>query len=165
MKKIVSFTLGKISLALLIISCQSPIKKETPPDVLWYDQPAADWNEALPLGNGKLGVMVFGNTSNERIQLNDDSLWPLDREDWNEPEGNKQDIEEIRTLLFNGQNEAADNLFLEKFSRKKVVRSHQTLGDLFLNFNHQNITDYRRELNISDAISTISYKSNGNKIT
>ena len=64
MKKIVSFTLGKISLALLIISCQSPIKNETHPDVLWYDQPAADWNEALPLGNGKLGVMVFGNTSN-----------------------------------------------------------------------------------------------------
>ena len=165
MKKIVSFTFGKISLALLIISCQSLIKNETPHDVLWYDQPAADWNEALPLGNGKLGVMVFGNTSNERIQLNDDSLWPLDREDWNEPEGNKQDIEEIRTLLFNGQNEAADNLFLEKFSRKKVVRSHQTLGNLFLNFDHQNITDYRRELNISDAISTISYKSNGNKIT
>ena len=81
MKKHVSFFLGKISLALLIISCQSPIKNETPPDVLWYDLPAANWNEALPLGNGKLGVMVFGNTSNERIQLNDDSLWPLDHED------------------------------------------------------------------------------------
>ena len=166
MKKYGYFFFGNFSLALFLICCQPPIKNETPSDdVLWYDQPAAEWNEALPLGNGKLGVMVFGNTSNERIQLNDDSLWPLDREDWNEPGGGKQDIDKIRALLFNGENEAADNLFLEKFSRKKVVRSHQTLGDLFLNFDHQNITDYRRELNISSAISTISYKSNGNKIT
>lgn len=58
--------------------------------ILWYTQPAQNWNEALPLGNGKLGVMVFGNTANERIQLNDDSMWPADSENWTEPKGNKK---------------------------------------------------------------------------
>jgi len=134
-------------------------------DILWYNQPANKWEEALPLGNGKLGVMVFGKTTNERIQLNDDSMWPADNEAWNEPEGNKEDLAAIRKLLFKGENAAADNMFVEKFSRKSVVRSHQTLGDLFIDFDHKNITDYRRELNISNATATISYKSNGNLIT
>lgn len=64
--------------------------------ILWYDQPAKEWEEALPLGNGRLGVMVFGKTSSERIQLNDDSLWPGDH-NWNEPGGNKEDLKRIRT--------------------------------------------------------------------
>ena len=134
-------------------------------DVLWYNQPAQKWVEALPLGNGRLGVMVFGKTSNERIQLNDDSMWPANNADWDEPDGNEKDIENIRKLLFNGKNTDADKLFVEKFSRKKVVRSHQTLGDLFIDFNHKNISDSRRELNISNATSTVSYKSDGNLIT
>ncbi len=134
-------------------------------DLIWYDQPAKTWNEALPLGNGKLGVMVFGNTSGERIQLNDDSMWPGINPDWNEPEGNEDDLKKIRSLLFEGNNEEADKLFVDKFSRKTIVRSHQTLGDLFIDFDHQNISDYRRELNISNATSLVSYKSNGSLIT
>ncbi len=134
-------------------------------DLLWYNTPAKAWEESLPLGNGKLGIMVFGKTSNERIQLNDDSIWPSDNKDWNEPDGNKDDLKKIRELLFEGKNADADKLFVDKFSRKTVVRSHQTLGDLFIDFDHKNITDYRRELNISDATSTVSYKSDGNLIT
>ncbi|WMI64634.1 glycoside hydrolase family 95 protein [Aestuariibaculum sp. YM273] len=129
--------------------------------LLWYDQPASNWNEALPLGNGKIGVMVFGNTTNERIQLNDDSMWPGNDPDWIEPEGNKEDLEHIRELLFKGNNEAADSLFVAKFSNKTIVRSHQTLGDLFIDFKHDNITDYRRELNLENATSQVSFKSNG----
>ena len=147
----------------LLIACNPQRKAKE--DLLWYNQPAKNWNEALPLGNGKLGVMVFGNTSIERIQLNDDSMWPNESADWNEPEGNKKDLEKIRTLLFAGNNEEADSLFVEKFSRKGVIRSHQTLGDLFIDLDHQNITDYKRELNISTASSKISYKSNGFLIT
>ena len=140
-------------------------EKKINDDLLWYNQPAKNWNEALPLGNGKLGVMVFGNTTTERIQLNDDSMWPADSGDWTEPEGNKKDLKEIRELLFDGKNEEADKLFVDKFSRKKIVRSHQTLGDLFIAFDHQNISDYRRELNISNATATVTYKSNGSLIT
>ncbi len=132
--------------------------------VLWYKQPAQIWEEALPLGNGRIGVMVFGKTSNERIQLNDDSMWPGSN-GWDEPAGNKEDLQKIRDYLFVGDNKSADELFVEKFSRKGVTRSHQTLGDLHLDFKHENITDYRRELNISNAISTVSYKSNGALIT
>ncbi|MBX2843243.1 MAG: glycoside hydrolase family 95 protein [Flammeovirgaceae bacterium] len=153
---------------LFLFACnvQEEIKEEKPHEaILWYKQPAADWNEALPLGNGKLGVMVFGNTSSERIQLNDDSMWPADINDWDEPEGNKEDLEEIRKLLFEGNNPEADKLFVEKFSQKGVVRSHQTLGDLFIDFDHDNVSEYKRELNIDKAISTVSYKSNGKLIT
>ncbi|NVK51451.1 MAG: glycoside hydrolase family 95 protein [Flavobacteriaceae bacterium] len=157
--------LSKFSFLLLItllISCKKQI--HTKNLTLWYLQPAKNWNEALPLGNGKLGVMVFGKTTNERIQLNDDSLWPADL-DWDEPSGTKDDLNTIRQLLFKGQNDKADALFVEKFSRKSVVRSHQTLGDLFLDFKHNNISEYKRELNISNATSTVSYKSNGKRIT
>lgn len=129
--------------------------------LIWYNQPANNWNEALPLGNGKIGVMVFGNTTNERFQLNDDSMWPGNDPDWTDPEGTKADLDNIRQLLFEGNNEAADSLFVAKFSNKTIVRSHQTLGDLFIEFNHDNITDYRRELDIENATSSVSFKSNG----
>jgi len=155
-----------IIVLILLLGCNSGNQKEdVKEDLLWYKQSANKWEEALPLGNGTLGVMVFGKTSNERFQLNDDSMWPADSEEWNEPAGNKQDLEAIRNLLFKGDNAAADEMFVEKFSRKKVVRSHQTLGDLFIDFDHKKITDYRRELNISNATANISYKSNGNLIT
>lgn len=68
---------------------------------LWYDQPAEIWEEALPLGNGRLGAMVFGDPINERIQLNDDSLWPHSI-GWDEPEGTPKDLSEIRKHLING---------------------------------------------------------------
>ena len=158
-------------LLINIIIIQSCIKKDKDSShtnneqILWYNQPAEIWEEALPLGNGRLGVMVFGNTSNEHIQLNDDSMWPSDNDAWNEPEGNKEDLNNIRALLFNGENTKADSLFVDKFSRKTVVRSHQTMGDLFIDFDHKNITDYRRELNISNATSSVSYKSDGSLIT
>ncbi|MEN8186837.1 MAG: glycoside hydrolase family 95 protein [Bacteroidota bacterium] len=133
-------------------------------DILWFNKPAKEWEEALPLGNGRLGVMVFGKTSEERIQLNDDSMWPADL-GWGEAEGNKQDIQDIRELLFSGKNAEADSLFVDKFSRKTILRSHQTLGDLYIDFNHKRISDYRRELNISKAIAKVSYKADGDLIT
>ncbi len=151
-----------VILAFMSLACGMPKKQEE--HILWYTQPAQNWNEALPLGNGKLGVMVFGNTANERIQLNDDSMWPADSEDWTESKGNKKDLDRIRALLFEGKNEEADKFFVENFSNKKVIRSHQTLGDLFMDIDHKSISDYRRELNISNAISTVSYKSDGKLI-
>ncbi len=95
-------------LAFLFFACTPQEKLKE--DLLWYQQPANNWNEALPMGNGKLGVMIFGNTSTERIQLNDDSMWPADSEQWDEPDGNKNDLNEIRELLFAGNNTEADQL-------------------------------------------------------
>jgi alpha-L-fucosidase 2 len=133
-------------------------------DLLWYSSPAENWNEALPLGNGRIGVMVFGDTAVERIQLNDDSMWPAD-DQWNEPAGTSGDLDEIRKLLINGMNTEADRLFVEKFSNKTVVRSHQTLGDLFIDLGHTDITEYRRDLDIGSAVSTVSYRTKGELFT
>ncbi|WP_211223785.1 glycoside hydrolase family 95 protein [Gaetbulibacter saemankumensis] len=152
-----------IIFAFMFVGCTAQdVKNE---DILWYRSPAKSWNEALPLGNGKLGAMVFGKTSAERIQLNDDSMWPGDMEDWTEPEGTQEDLEKIRALLFEGKQSEADQLFVDKFSRKTIVRSHQTMGDLFIDFDHQDISDYRRELNLNKALATVSYKSGGSLVT
>ncbi|MEN8121642.1 MAG: glycoside hydrolase N-terminal domain-containing protein [Bacteroidota bacterium] len=131
---------------------------------LWYSQPAQNWEEALPLGNGRLGVMVFGKTSNEHIQLNDDSMWPGEA-GWDNAEGTKADLDTIRELLFQNKNVKADKFLVAKFSRNKVKRSHQTLGDLFIQFNHENITNYKRKLSLNNAISKVSYKTNGKLVT
>ncbi len=146
-----------------ICSCRQNTNEATN-HVLWYQQPAENWNQALPIGNGRLGAMVFGKTDTERIQLNDDSMWPADL-GWDEPAGSEDDLQAIRQLLFDGKHQEADAMFVEKFSRKSVVRSHQTMGDLWLDLKHDNISDYRRELDINTAISTTSYKTNGHQFS
>ncbi len=146
-----------------ICSCRQNTNEATN-HVLWYQQPAENWNQALPIGNGRLGAMVFGKTDTERIQLNEDSMWPADL-GWDEPDGNKDDLQAIRQLLFDGKHQEADAMFVDRFSRKSVVRSHQTMGDLWLNLKHDNISDYRRELDINTAISTTSYKTNGHQFS
>lgn len=164
------FLPGFWSLCVIVLiafsSCSNKVENNRLPGehVLWYEQPAQKWEEALPLGNGRLGVMVFGNPSEERIQLNDDSMWPADK-GWDEPAGNENDLEQIRELLKVGKHVEADALFVEKFSRKRVVRSHQTLGDLHLGFQHENITDYRRDLDLQTATATVSYRTDGQLVT
>jgi alpha-L-fucosidase 2 len=165
-KKITCLTL------LFILSCTTPASHNQPSgnnttseDILWYDAPPEDWNSALPLGNGRLGAMVFGHPGRERIQLNDDSMWPGEDAPWEEPAGTPEDLQRIRELLFAGENKEADRLFVEQFSNKTIVRSHQTLGDLFIDLGHDRITDYRRELNLSEGVVTVSYRTNGHAVT
>ena len=132
--------------------------------VLWYDKPAAVWEDALPVGNGRIGAMVFGYTDTERIQLNDDSLWPADQ--WqDDPDGTPDDLNRIRQLLIERRHGEADEMMVEKFSRKDIVRSHQTLGELYMELNHDQVTEYRRELDLSRALSTVSYRTSGDLVT
>ena len=154
-----------LSFILIAIGCN----KVTVPDItnsqlLWYKEAAAVWEEALPLGNGRIGAMVFGDPHTERIQLNDDSLWPNDL-GWDHPSGTPDDLAQIRSLLIKGDIQTVDSLLVEKFSRKTVVRSHQTLGDLTIKLNHNKISDYKRSLNLNEAVATVTYKSDGNKVT
>ena len=132
-------------------------------DILWYESPAESWDHALPVGNGRLGAMVFGDPGKERIQLNEDSLWP-GGPDWGNSKGTPQDLAEIRNLVENGQFHLADSLIVERFSYKGVARSHQTMGDLFIEYKNENITDYRRDLNLEKAIVTTTYKADGHEI-
>lgn len=144
----------------LLFSCSKPEHNTPDDDILWYPQPASVWEEALPIGNGRIGAMVFGDPVTDHLQLNDDSLWPADL-GWEAPDGRPEDLQQIRELLLEGRNAEADALFVEKFSNKSVVRSHQTLGDLYIDLNHSDITDYRRDLNIGNATAGVSYKTGG----
>ncbi len=125
---------------------------------LWYNQPARKWTEALPIGNGRLGAMVFGGTTHERIQLNEDTIWagppvPQDRV------GAYKHIAEARKLIFEGKYSEAQRIMQKEVMGQRISpRSHQTLGDLRLRFPpSQKITEYRRELDLDTGIARVTY--------
>ncbi|AUS04352.1 glycoside hydrolase family 95 protein [Pseudotamlana carrageenivorans] len=131
---------------------------------LWYTSPAEDWNNALPVGNGRLGAMVFGNPIHERIQLNEDSMWPGSAE-WPNSKGSPEDLAEIRALIKAGEVHLADSLIVERFSYKAVARSHQTMGDLFIDFEDKKVSNYTRTLNLTEAFASSNYEMDGYKVT
>lgn len=126
---------------------------------LWYKEPAAEWNEALPIGNGRLGGMIFGTIGREHVQLNEDSVWyggPVDR---NNPDA-LENLPKIRALLFEGKINQAERLAALALSgTPEGQRHYQPLGDLFLNFYHDEgkAEDYCRELDIDSSIARVSY--------
>ena len=127
--------------------------------VLWYKQPAKEWIEALPIGNGRMGAMVFGKPDHERIQLNDNTLWDGHPQDTTNPEALKH-LPEVRRLLFEGKNNEATQL-ADKYlmGNPKGVKSYQTLGDLWIDTGHgEKVEDYRRELDLETGIVTVSYR-------
>ena len=131
---------------------------------LWYQQPAKEWNEALPVGNGRLGAMVFGRVEQELIQLNEESLWAGKNIDINNPEGPKH-LKEIQRFLLEGENgkayELSDKYLLSTPPR---LRSYQTLGDILIDFGEQgNYKSYKRELNLKTGIATTTYEISGVK--
>jgi alpha-L-fucosidase 2 len=145
-----------LSLAILLIFLSCSKEVEQPELKIWYKQPAADWNHALPVGNGRLGAMVFGDSNHERIQLNEDSMWP-GGPDWGNSKGTPEDLEYIRTLIDEGKVHESDKEIVERFSYKSIVRSHQTLGDLFIDFGNQETENYSRWLSLDSAMATASY--------
>ena len=136
--------------------------QQSPRQVLFYHHPAREWNQALPLGNGRLGAMVFGNVNAERIQLNENTLWMGGPRDTNNPDALKH-LAEVRRLLFAGLPVEAYAV-AEKYSMGRPFRleSYQTLGDLRLTFDHEGTpTDYRFELDIDSAIARLTYRLGG----
>ena len=126
---------------------------------LWYRQPALDWNGALPVGNGRLGAMVFGRVNDERIQLNEDSLWDGGQRDTTNPEALNA-LAEVRQLLFAGKNFEASKLAQKMMGVPERVKSYQTLGDLRLFFpKFTNVLNYRRELDLNTGIARVSFQS------
>ena len=116
---------------------------------LWYRRPAAQWVEALAFGNGRLGGMIYGRIENERIQLNENTLWaagPYDPSNTNALAA----LPEARRLVFAGQYQEAEKFIHENMMSKPLREMpYQTLGDLVLNFPEtRNIENYRRELNL-----------------
>ena len=130
--------------------------------VLWYDKPANVWLEALPLGNSKLGAMVFGKTDVEEIQLNEETFWSGGPHN-NNSTSSIYYLNEVRSLIFQGKEKEAENLINKEFVKGPHGMRFLTLGSLKLDFGHKDAKNYRRELNLNNAVSTVSYTANGVK--
>jgi len=130
--------------------------------ILWYAQPARKWDEALPVGNGRLGAMVFGEPGSERVQLNEQTIWTGGPYDPNRP-GGPEALPEIRRLVFAGKFFDAEELFGKSMLGKPVEQmKYQPLGNLVIEFpGHASATDYRRQLDLDRAIAEVSYRVGG----
>jgi len=135
-------------------------KNTSRPLKLWYNKPAGVWEEALPLGNGKMGAMVFGNVQHERLQLNESTLWSGYPEPGNNAEGPSL-LPQVRKAMFEGDYLQATALW-SKMQGPYSAR-YLPMGDLFLEFDHKNaaFTNYYRELDLANAVSLVKYTVNG----
>ena len=135
--------------------------------VLHFARPAATWPDALPVGNGRLGAMVFGDPAMDRVQLNEESIWDGERRDRNNPKA-AEAVPRIRELLFAGKIAEAEALATtDMFSIPRRMPCYQTLGDLHLDFSamglmpETKVEDYRLELNLDTAIAKTSFSHRG----
>jgi alpha-L-fucosidase 2 len=124
--------------------------------MLWYPQPATRWVEALPVGNGRLGAMVWGGVAEERLQLNEDTLWSGGPRAWNNAEA-RDVLPQVRQLIADGQYEDADAL--AKRMQGPYNQSYQPLGDLVLHFDAADGAEaYVRDLALARAIASVRYR-------
>ncbi len=131
---------------------------------LWYKQPARNWNEALPIGNGRLGAMIFGNVKEELIQLNEGTLWSGGPANIDPNPFAAQFLPDIRKALFNEEYQQAEEL--TKKMQGLFTESYEPLGDLILKYTLDGEpTDYYRDLNIATATATTRFKINGVEFT
>jgi alpha-L-fucosidase 2 len=158
-------SLKKIFLILIIftLSFSSHSQDKSKPSDLeiWFNHPALSWNEALPVGNGKLGAMVFGGITSERLQLNESSVWVGKPDDFVNPKA-KTALPEVRRLLFEGKFAEAQKVAHEKMmGDKKTWSTYQTLGDLTLTVDtaFQEVSGYKRALDLKTAVSTVSFSA------
>ena len=136
------------------------------PPAIWYRQPATNWNEALPIGNGRLGAMVFGGIARERLQLNEESLWagsPMDAY----PPDYSNHLAKVQQLMFAGKNaEAHDYGVTNLTATPTAFRSYQPFGDLWLDFGGaETNASYRRELQFDNGLARVSYRIGNATIT
>jgi alpha-L-fucosidase 2 len=131
---------------------------------LWYTQPAKQWVEALPVGNGRLGAMVYGDPSKELIQLNENTVWAGSPYRNDNPDA-REALPEVRRLIFEGKYKEAHDIVNEKFiSKISHGMPYQTMGNLRLTFpGHENFQDYYRELDLTNAVVSSRYNLNGVK--
>nr|WP_314496890.1 glycoside hydrolase family 95 protein [uncultured Chryseobacterium sp.] len=133
---------------------------------LIYNQPAENWNEALPIGNGRLGAMVYGGAAQEHLQLNEETIWAGEPGN-NVPKNTFDSIQKVRKLINERQFEKAQEITNKTYPRQAPQNlnygmPYQTMGDLFLDFKgHENFSHYSRTLDIEKAVTTVSYEVNG----
>jgi alpha-L-fucosidase 2 len=150
---------GCLGLVATQAHAHGPAEDDSIGPVLFYRQPAAEWVEALPIGNGRLGGMVFGGVPAERIQLNEDTFWSGGPYDPINPEA-LQYLPKVRQLIGEGRYEEAQDLADEKLmGRPRHLQAYQPLGDLRLVMDgHEHPPDYRRELDLDRAVVRVRYR-------
>ncbi|MDP0500830.1 MAG: glycoside hydrolase family 88 protein [Verrucomicrobiota bacterium JB022] len=133
---------------------------------LWYEQPAAVWTEALPVGNGSLGAMIHGRTDVELVQFNEDTLWSGVPHSYAH-EGAAQYVDDLRQLLEQGQQDEAEALANDKFMSVPLrLPMYQAFGNLEIDFGHDGkVSDYLRDLDLETAIASVNYRTAGVRYT
>lgn len=151
----------KLQLALPVILIGF-ICAQAPAATLWYEQSAQRWEEALPLGNGRLGAMIYGKAPQERLQLNEESLWAgCQAEAY--PDNFKENLKTLQDMILSGKASKASEFGVKNMTKRPTsFRSYQPLADLHLDFQHSDkISDYRRELDLMDGIASVTYQAGG----
>ena len=150
---------------VLIFCCSSVFAGDM---TLWYDEPAEHWVEALPVGNGSIGAMIFGQVSKEHLQLNEETIWAGEPGN-NIPSGFNEILPEARKLIFDGKYKQAENLLFSRVPRyvsedNNYGMPYQPAGDLYISFpGHFEVKDYKRQLDIQNAVSMVEYSIDGIK--
>jgi len=157
------YSIWKTCSLIVLLSCSIySLSAQTNAYKLWYNKPAQVWTEALPLGNGRLGAMVFGNPATEQIQLNEATIWAGSPNNNPNPEA-LTNIPKIRELVFAGKYVEAQTLATQKvMSPTNQGMPYQPFGDLRISFpGHSRYTDYYRDLNLDSATTSVRYKVDG----
>lgn len=148
---------------LILLFTFSTVKGKEIPLKLIYDEPAKKVSQAIPLGNGRLGMLVYGGVAEEKLSLNDDTFWSGEPKDWNNPNGPTV-IPQIREALALGNHELADKLAQKM--QGPYNQSYQPLGELLLKFEQKGeVTGYSRMLDLNNALAKVSYQVDGVKFT
>ena len=144
------------------VNIQGTVTAPAEPLTLWYARPATQWLEALPIGNGRLGAMVFGGVDTETLQLNEDSVWAGGPHDYDNPEALAA-LPEIRQLVFDGKFDEAQALVNAHFMGRPAGQApYQTVGNLTLTLPpSEAVSDYRRELDLTTAVTHVAYTVGG----
>src|ERR1017187_9304995 len=160
-----------------LIACMHTIamhaeEDQSPPyeTKIWFDESATNFTSSSPMGNGRLGAMMFGGVDQERIVLNESSVWSGSRQDADHPDAYKV-LPEIQKLLVEGKNPEAEALVNANFTCKgpgsggAQYGCYQVLGNLHLSFDSGDtnlpVTNYRRALNLNDAVATMQFNRGG----
>ena len=136
-------------------------------NIMWYRKPAGCWDEALPLGNGRLGMMVYGGVSEEQVQLNEETIWSGWQFDGYDDPKTLEYLPQVRELIFQGKYSDAQALCNKYLVcrggghhdyKSGAFGSYQTAGDLYLTFPEAIEGDYRRQLNLDEGYATVTQK-------
>lgn len=158
----------KLKFILGVLSCVTVVQSPAQETSLWYDAPADEWMKSLPVGNGRVGAMVFGGVDEETVALNESSMWAGEYDPNQEKPFGREKLDELRKLFFEGKLIEGNGIAgRELVGTPHSFGTHLPIGDLKIKFDYTGkeggVEDYRRELDLTNAVVTVSFKKGGTK--